>query len=219
MVISLCFAQGAGNYIFTLFDNFSGSIPLLVIALCECLAIAYVYGLRKFSNDIELMTGSRPNYYWLICWKFVSPLAMLAILIASFVRMAVSGSTYDAWDSETGTTIPKEWPTWCKVLIGVLIGMSVMWVPIVALLKACGISLIPYEGPGWFPEDELRAHYNLEPQRKDTVVEKSLLGFRADGSEGLVFPTFPRVETALSFRQSDAESGGGGSMQGNCIDK
>ena len=58
-VISLVFAQGAGNYIFTLFDNFSGTIPLLVIALCECLAIAYVYGLRKFSRDIELMTGRK----------------------------------------------------------------------------------------------------------------------------------------------------------------
>ena len=48
-LISLCFAQGAGNYIFTLFDNFSGTIPLLVIALCECLSISYVYGLRKVS--------------------------------------------------------------------------------------------------------------------------------------------------------------------------
>lgn len=29
-MISLVFSHGAGNYIFTLFDNFSGTIPLLV---------------------------------------------------------------------------------------------------------------------------------------------------------------------------------------------
>ena len=47
LIVSLIFAQRAGNYVFTLFDNFSGSIPLLIIALCECIAISYCYGLRR----------------------------------------------------------------------------------------------------------------------------------------------------------------------------
>ena len=47
MVLSFAFAHGAGNYIFTLFDNFAGSVPLLVIALFECLAVSYVYGLKR----------------------------------------------------------------------------------------------------------------------------------------------------------------------------
>ena len=80
------------------------------------------------------MTGSRPSYYWLICWKFVSPAAMVAILIASFVRIAVSGSYYEAWDAESGRTVMLVWPLWCKILIGVLIGMSILWIPIIAIL-------------------------------------------------------------------------------------
>ena len=47
LLLSMCYAHGAGNYIFTLFDNFAGSVPLLVIALFECLAIAYKYGLKR----------------------------------------------------------------------------------------------------------------------------------------------------------------------------
>lgn len=47
LVLSLVFCHGAGNYIFTLFDNFAGSVPLLIIALSECIAIAYVYGLKR----------------------------------------------------------------------------------------------------------------------------------------------------------------------------
>ncbi len=53
LVISLVFAQGAGNYVFTLFDNFAGSVPLLVIALSECLAVAYVYGLKRCVFEFE----------------------------------------------------------------------------------------------------------------------------------------------------------------------
>ena len=91
--------------------------------------------ISRFSDDIELMTGSRPGLYWLICWKYVSPLAMTGILVASVVDMAVSGAGYDAWDAVNGKAVELPWPLWCKVLIGVLIGLSVLWVPIVALLK------------------------------------------------------------------------------------
>lgn len=47
-LISICFAHGAGSYIFTLFDDFSGNFPLLIIAFCECVAISYVYGVKKW---------------------------------------------------------------------------------------------------------------------------------------------------------------------------
>lgn len=72
-----------------------------------------------------------------------------------------------------------------------------------------GILLIPHEGPGWFPAEELKAHYGLADERKDTMVEKSLLGYRSDGREGLFVPTLPRIETAVSFKPgtpSDVES-------------
>ncbi len=38
------------------------------------------------------MTGRKPSIYWLICWKYISPIAMVVILVASFVQMAVSGA-------------------------------------------------------------------------------------------------------------------------------
>ena len=81
------------------------------------------------------MTGSRPNKYWLICWKYVSPLAMMGILVASVIDMILSGAGYDAWDSESGSTVEKDWPLWCQILIGILISLSVLWIPIVALFQ------------------------------------------------------------------------------------
>lgn len=47
-VLSMIFAHGAGNYAFTLFDNFAGSFPLLIIALGETISIAWIYGLKRY---------------------------------------------------------------------------------------------------------------------------------------------------------------------------
>ena len=59
----MAFCHGAGNYIFTLFDNFAGSVPLLVIALAECLSIAYVYGLKRFA--VALMFSLKTSVFFL----------------------------------------------------------------------------------------------------------------------------------------------------------
>ena len=77
--MSPMFCRNAGNYTLTIYDNFCGSIPLLVI---ECLRVAYFYGLQRFSKDIELMTGSRPGLFLCLCWKYVSPTIMTAILVS-----------------------------------------------------------------------------------------------------------------------------------------
>lgn len=194
LAISMVFSHGAGNYVFTLFDNFAGSVPLLVIALFECISISYVYGLNRFSRDIEMMTGSRPNFYWLLCWKYISPLAMLGILIASVIDMIMSGAGYDAWDAENGTKIEKEWPIWCQLLIGFLICLSVMWIPLVAILKFFGITLLKPEVSGWFPTEELKIHYNIK-DHVSTKSERFLFGFQDDGQEGICFLTKPQSNT------------------------
>jgi len=133
--ISMCFANGAGSYIFQLMDSFAGNFPLLIIALFECLSISYIYGVRRFSDDIEMMTGSRPNFYWMFCWKYLSPCAMVTILLASFYQLLTEGSSYPAWIGSKGATEGMEWPHWCIVVAFFLILSSILWIPIVAVLR------------------------------------------------------------------------------------
>lgn len=90
---------------------------------------------RRFADDIELMTGNRPGLYWLICWKYLSPMAMLSILIASIVEIIVDGSGYPAWVASKGITEKHEWPVWALGLIGILILASVLWIPAVAICR------------------------------------------------------------------------------------
>lgn len=49
--IALIFVQGSGNYWLALFDNFAGSIPLLIIAFCEMVGVVYVYGIDRYVSE------------------------------------------------------------------------------------------------------------------------------------------------------------------------
>ncbi|XP_017779770.1 PREDICTED: sodium-dependent neutral amino acid transporter B(0)AT3 isoform X2 [Nicrophorus vespilloides] len=187
-LLSLGFAHGAGSYIFVLFDNFSGNFPLLIIALFECIAVSYVYGLKRFADDIEMMTGSRPGLYWLICWKYLSPLAMISILIASFVEIAVDGSGYDAWVASLGITERHGWPTWAIVLIIFLVCASILWIPGIAICRLFGIVIIEDDEKAWFPANDLKDFHGIMPHEV-TTAEKLLFCIRDDGSEGLCCPT------------------------------
>ncbi|XP_056641259.1 sodium-dependent neutral amino acid transporter B(0)AT3 [Diorhabda sublineata] len=187
-LISMAFAHGAGSYIFVLFDSFCGNYPLLIIAFFECIGVAYVYGLRRFADDIEMMTGNRPGLYWLICWKYLSPLAMLSILVASFIEIAVDGTGYAAWVASKGETERLPWPLWAILLITVLVLASVLWIPGVAIARLLGIVVIDDNEKAWFPANDLKDFHGIMPHEV-TAAETLLFCIRADGSEGLCCPT------------------------------
>lgn len=164
---------------------------------CFCLMILIViFFILRFSDDIELMTGSRPRLYWLLCWKYISPVAMLTILTASFIQLFHEGSYYPAWDALTGATKRMEWPHWCIFLAILLICGSVLWIPVVAICRLLGITIVEDTESAWFPVAELREAHGLHPH-EPTDLERMLFCIQADGSEGLCCPTFggPKEET------------------------
>ncbi|XP_052899747.1 sodium-dependent neutral amino acid transporter B(0)AT3 [Anopheles moucheti] len=195
-VLSMCFANGAGSYIFQLMDSFAGSYTLLIIAFFECIGVSYIYGLKRFADDIELMTGARPSLYWMLCWKYISPIAMITILVASFLELASEGSSYPGWNALTGTTDRLEWPHWCIMVAILLILVSILWIPGVAILRLCGINVIEDSEPAWFPSAELRDVHGIVPH-EPTDIEISLFCIRTDGSEGLCCPTYGPREQPL----------------------
>lgn len=47
LLLSLVFVAQSGYYSFQLFDTYSGSLPLLFIALCESIAVSWIYGVER----------------------------------------------------------------------------------------------------------------------------------------------------------------------------
>lgn len=98
-LLGIVFTTGAGEYWLKMFDSFAGTIGLVVVALMEMVAVIYVYGHEKFTQDIYDMTGVRPGLYWQITWRFLAPLIMIVILIWSVVYMCLNTPQYKAWNA------------------------------------------------------------------------------------------------------------------------
>ncbi|KAK7487842.1 hypothetical protein BaRGS_00020889, partial [Batillaria attramentaria] len=67
---------GGGMYLLNLVDVSVGGFPLLFIGLIELVAINWIYGFEDFWGDVVMMVGEKPKMYWLVCWKYLSPLVM-----------------------------------------------------------------------------------------------------------------------------------------------
>lgn len=52
----------------------------------------------RFSKDIEFMIGHKPNIFWQIMWRVVSPLLMLVIFLFYFVVEVTKQLTYNVWN-------------------------------------------------------------------------------------------------------------------------
>lgn len=127
-IIALVFVQSSGNYWLALFDGFAASIPMLVVGLCELLALVYVYGIDRytgvwltyltlsclkwklsvnfifhvrFNKDMEFMVGQKPNFFWQATWRVISPLILLVILIFYLIKTVSKKLTYIVWDPDS----------------------------------------------------------------------------------------------------------------------
>ncbi|XP_078066560.1 sodium- and chloride-dependent neutral and basic amino acid transporter B(0+)-like [Mustelus asterias] len=121
----VCVTQ-AGIYWVNLIDHFCAGWGLLITGGLEFLGISWIYGVNRFIKDIEMMIGERNWLFWLwwrMCWIFISPCLLAAILIWSLATFA--RPTY-------GTV---EYPVWAIVFGWCLIISCVMWIPIVATVK------------------------------------------------------------------------------------
>ncbi|XP_056153965.1 sodium-dependent neutral amino acid transporter B(0)AT1-like [Lampris incognitus] len=137
-LIALLFALRSGSYWLALFDSYAGSIPLLMIAFCEMVAVVYIYGIDRFNKDIEFMIGHKPNIFWQVTWRVVSPLIVLFIFIIYFVSKVNANLTYIVWNPSSPYFPGLEqltYPGWIYIIIFLLAGVPSIMVPGVALYK------------------------------------------------------------------------------------
>eukprot|EP00058_Branchiostoma_floridae_P025938 XP_002611428.1 hypothetical protein BRAFLDRAFT_63940 [Branchiostoma floridae] len=124
-LLGLPLVTQGGFYLLQLMDNYSGTFSLLVVAIVECVVVGWVYGCDRFLDDISMMIGSRPCLWWKICWKVLTPLSLLFILIFQFT--VYSPTAYGDYT----------YPFWAEVLGWCMVGVAVLMLPAVALYKVC----------------------------------------------------------------------------------
>jgi len=172
--IGLVFTTGAGEYWLTLFDSF-GATGLTFIAFTELLAVMYVYGHRRFTRDIEHMTGVRPGWYWQIMWRFVSPALMILVISSSIYFMFTNKPTYAAWDGEKARNVKKDYPDWALAAAALLAVSSL--IPIVIGATLYVVRRLVYGSDGVRNRCEYKAGVEKKFLRTETSASmKPMLG-------------------------------------------
>ncbi|CAJ0947146.1 unnamed protein product, partial [Mesorhabditis belari] len=133
--IGLLFSTKAGQYWVALFDHFAGSYALMCVAFCEVIAVVYIYGFRRFSRDIEYMTGSPPSNYYIYTWRFISPLVMFILFSTSIIQCFSHLPRYFAYEKATAKQIETEYPIWALFIAFGMVVMAIAPVPLVWFLR------------------------------------------------------------------------------------
>ncbi|ESO97683.1 hypothetical protein LOTGIDRAFT_104165, partial [Lottia gigantea] len=114
-----------GIHLLNLVDYSVGGFPLLVIGFLELFVLNWIYGYDRFAENIEMMIGFKPQIYWKICWKYVSPIAVMVTILCNMILY--KEPTFD----------DKPYPSWA-VALGWLISLfPIVVVPVWALFKYC----------------------------------------------------------------------------------
>uniref|UniRef100_A0A5G2QGH1 Uncharacterized protein n=1 Tax=Sus scrofa TaxID=9823 RepID=A0A5G2QGH1_PIG len=126
---SLLFVRPSGSYYVNLLDDYWASLALFFIVILESVAMAWIYGARRFLADLSIMLGRpiSPIYRWL--WCFLSPFVLLVLFLSTLIHLSVKKITYFAWDSRISDEVTRVYPSWAKVLLTVLILVTILPVP------------------------------------------------------------------------------------------
>ncbi|KAG2459828.1 S6A15 protein, partial [Polypterus senegalus] len=169
--LGLIFVQRSGNYFVAMFDDYSATLPLLIVVILENIAVAWIYGTDKFFDDLKDMLGFSPFRYYYYMWKYISPLVLLALLVASAIQMSLNPPSYSAWIGELATDKTLGYPVWGLVVCVSLVAVAILPVPVVFIVRyfnlvdesSSSLSAVTYK-KGRIIKD------NLSPEDDDTSL-------------------------------------------------
>jgi solute carrier family 6 GABA transporter-like protein 6/8/11/12/13 len=105
-IIGLIFTTPGGVYVFELFNSFAvGGVPLLWLTTFEAVAIGWVYGWPKFSENVKEMIGYHPSRFMEFCFRFITPTLTMSVFVfscANFRGLVVQGYTFPDWANAIG---------------------------------------------------------------------------------------------------------------------
>lgn len=116
----------SGLYILQLVDECTG-FPLMIIGISMCIAIAWVYGVKKFCGNIKHMIRHEVSLFWRILWLGVSPTMLLFVLIFSVVDYKPLAEKFTS----------SAYPFWSDITAFLLMTVPVVSIPLCMIVKLC----------------------------------------------------------------------------------
>ena len=108
---SLIFVTGSGIHWLDIVDHFVANFSLVLVGLFECISLGYFFRLRRLREHANSVSDIMLGKWWDVLIKFVAPVSLLVLLVASFV--------------ENITSPYGGYPLWCLIAGGALPGLII----------------------------------------------------------------------------------------------
>ncbi|CAI5640467.1 unnamed protein product [Oreochromis niloticus] len=153
-LVHLTMVTEGGIYIFQLIDYYGCTRACQdCMAVCQCVAIAWIFGAERFSNIIQDMAGQKPSAFFNLCWRYIIPL----LTLSSFILYLVDYQHLKINNSYV-------YPDWAYTLGWAMTLSSVLMVPLFAAVQM-------YLTPGTFRQRLLVLCRPVEEAVKQTENE------------------------------------------------
>lgn len=116
----------SGLHILSLVDYYGATFIAFNLVVFELITFCYIYGVDRICQDIKFMLGFRPNMYWRICWRFLTPTFMTFLL----------GYYYWNYEEQKTKNLGKEKQTTEAIVVGwCLATAGLIQLPIIAIYE------------------------------------------------------------------------------------
>ena len=85
LVSGLVYITPGGQPILELVDYYGGSLLILILAVIEIIALAYIYKTSTLIRDFNFMMNRKLGIFWKFCWSFFIPVALSLILAYTLI--------------------------------------------------------------------------------------------------------------------------------------
>ncbi|KAL4233247.1 Sodium-dependent serotonin transporter [Mactra antiquata] len=137
IVTGLCFfilgiplTMNGGIYLFELADWYLSSFALLTGSFLECVAVCWIYGTDRFTEDIIMMTGRESSVVLRFLWSIFIPVSVVIVFILTLTQFSVP-------IRNDGYTFSSE-----AITLGICGGL----IPVIVMLAMMIVSLVKEEG-------------------------------------------------------------------------
>ncbi|KAK2183053.1 hypothetical protein NP493_325g02062 [Ridgeia piscesae] len=122
-ILGIPCTMNGGIYFLQIMDWYSSTFSLMILSFTECVVIAWIYGVNRFYEDIELMIGYKPNLWWSLCWRFITPMTIVFVFMFTVIQHTpVKYGTY-------------EYPPWAILVGWTMAVSSIIPLPLFFIIK------------------------------------------------------------------------------------
>jgi len=97
--------SSGGMQLIDLVDAYCTGINSFIVGITMCFVLGYLYGMNKFVQDVSMMIGKRPNIYWVVTWRYLSPLFLVFMSVIWIVNKVQAHNPMPFWATNIGWTI------------------------------------------------------------------------------------------------------------------